>query len=105
MRQNLENQIAKYCGADPAFLRRPFLYWGMLQMLLGAVTGLIIFQLARLALQSQGVAVASLTIISAAATPLVAIRDSALALVAGALLGLGCAWITSKFHLRGDTDD
>ena len=105
LRQTLENEIARYCGADPAFLRRPFLYWGTLQVLLGTATGLAIFQLARIGLKSQGIALDNLGITNLAGTPLGVLHEIAFTLPCGAALGLACAWITSKLHLREQMDE
>ena len=104
LRQRLEVQITRYCGGDPAFLRRPFLYWGTIQVVLGTLTALLIFQLAEIFLRPE---VARATQIHASEFsvpfglgPTVAV----LILIGGGVLGLCSAWLTTKFHLRTDID-
>lgn len=45
-----ELEVCKLMGASDAFVRRPFLYFGIVQMVLGAVLGLLAAELARRAL-------------------------------------------------------
>ena len=94
-----EIEVAKLCGATDAFVRRPFLYSGAVQGLLGAMVALAIVTSAvgflsgpieRLAaLYSSNVQLVNISTFS-----LVAV------LVSGAALGLVGAWIAVAIYLR-----
>ena len=104
LRQRLEIQITRYCGGDPAFLRRPFLYWGSVQLLLGAITALLIFQCAKVFFNPQLLRTEPGTGHDISSLLGLGMQIVLLTLIGGVLLGLCSAWITSKFHLRGDVD-
>ena len=95
LRQRLEVQITRYCGGDPAFIRRPFLYWGVIQVVLGTLTALLIFQFAKNFLNPE----------MPQTTPFgLGLSIAALTLIGGGALGWSSAWLTTKFHLRADID-
>ena len=103
LRQSLEIEITRYCGGDPKFLRRPFLYWGVAQALCGALTAIVIVGLGWMLLKSPLNAHFSF-----ATTPLpqwpLSIGAAILTITSAGLLGLTSAWLTAKFHLRAELD-
>lgn len=104
LRQRLEIQITRYCGGDPAFLRRPFLCWGAVQLLLGAITALVIFQFAKAFLSPQLLQAEPMAGQQTSSLFDLGVDIVLLTLIGGALLGMSSAWITSRFHLREDVD-
>ncbi len=101
-RQQLEIEVTRYCGAEPAFIRRPFLYWGTTQTLLGTLLaiaivvfcwGLLKPAMAELLGERTALLIAPISI-----------PESAVALFFGGLLGWIAAWIATKIHLSADID-
>lgn len=99
VRQHLEIEVTRYCGADKAFIQRPFLYWGAVQGCLGAVcAGVIVYGCFALFIPpmnalSRGENTDTLA-------PLFYLPELLIALAAGSLLGLIGAWIATKLHLN-----
>ena len=98
-RQQLEIEVTRYCGAEPAFIRRPFLYWGIIQALLG--TGLAI----AVVIFCWGLVAEPMAAVTAGArrsiSPL-SITESGGALLLGAILGWLAAWFATRIHLSAD---
>lgn len=94
-----EIEVSKLIGATNAFIRRPFLYFGALQGLLGAVVAWGLAEVAAHILERElGVAVSLISPTSALQR--LDVREVlALGGIATALGWLG-AWISVTFHLR-----
>lgn len=94
-----EIEIAKLFGATDAFVRRPFLYTGILYGLLGgALAWLLVHGVIEL-LRPPVAAVATLYLSAFRLSPLDFV-DTAALLGGGAFLGLLGAWLTVGRHLR-----
>jgi cell division transport system permease protein len=94
-----EIEVAKLCGATDAYVRRPFLYSGALQGLLGAfvAVALVASVIALLSGPTE-----TLTALSSSNMQLVNISTFSLisVLCVGAALGLIGAWIAVSAYLR-----
>ena len=93
-----EIEVAKLIGATDAFIRRPFLYFGMLQGLLGGVGAWLLVSGMLYALNASLVELASLYASSFALQPLTP-ADSLTLLVFSAYLGWLGAWFSVAQHL------
>jgi len=93
-----EIEVSKLIGATNPFIRRPFLYLGMLQGLAGGVAAWAIVTVAGMALNLQLAEVATLYGTAFDLQPLSG-RDSALLLALSALLGWLGAWLSVSRHL------
>ena len=94
-----EIEISRLIGATDRFIRRPFLYFGVLQGLLGGLSALILSGLAILWL-NQSVAELATTYGSSFRLASLDAPVSALLLVSSALLGLAGAWLSVAYTLR-----
>jgi cell division transport system permease protein len=94
-----EIEILKLVGAPDAFVRRPFLYSGLLQGLAGGLVALALVLSARAALAGPVAALAALYAADFRVAALGAGRALAL-LGAGGALGLAGAWLAVGRHLR-----
>ncbi len=94
-----EIEISRLIGATDRFIRRPFLYFGALQGLLGSLAALIFSGLAILWL-NQSVAELATTYGSSFRLATLDLHISALLLVGGILLGLTGAWLSVAHTLR-----
>ena len=94
-----EIEISKLVGATDTFIRRPFLYWGLLQGLAGGVVAVVLVLTGHLALADP---VASLAGVYGSETQLGGVGLGRLAgLPAGAaLLGWAGAWLAVADNLR-----
>ena len=94
-----EIEVAKLCGATDAFVRRPFLYSGMLQGLFGAMVSCVIVAVAITLLGAPAARLASLY-----ESDLQLVNISIISLVSmlsfGAALGWIGAWIAVTVYLR-----
>lgn len=97
--QRDEIEISRLIGATDRFIRRPFLYYGVLQGLIGSLTALILSGLAILWL-NQSVAELATTYGSSFRLANLNAPVSALLLISGALLGLAGAWLSVTYTLR-----
>jgi cell division transport system permease protein len=95
-----EIEIVRLVGGSSGFVRRPFLYTGMLYGLGGALLAWAMVGTAVLVLQAP---VASLARLYGSSYTLRGVGLEALGLVFGAGLGLGWlgAWVAAARHLRG----
>ncbi|MDP2760058.1 MAG: permease-like cell division protein FtsX [Sideroxyarcus sp.] len=93
-----EIEVAKLIGATDAFIRRPFLYFGMLQGLLGGIAAWLLVAVMLNALNASLVELASLYASSFALQPLT-LADSLTLLVFSAYLGWLGAWFSVSQHL------
>lgn len=93
-----EIEVAALIGATPAFIRRPFLYFGFLQGLLGAVVALLIIQGSLLLLNWKLGAVSQFFSSQFLLHPLPRNDSLALLLLAAGMGGLG-AWLAARQHL------
>jgi cell division transport system permease protein len=94
-----EIEVIKLCGATDAFVRRPFLYSGALQGLLGAIVACAVVWLAVGALDAPAQRLAAaygsdLRVLNLSARSLVSV------LASGAGLGWAGAWIAVAVYLR-----
>jgi len=94
-----EIEISRLIGATDRFIRRPFLYFGALQGLLGGLAALILSGLAILWL-NQSVAELASTYGSSFRLAHLDAPISLLLLACGALLGLAGAWLSVAYTLR-----
>lgn len=94
-----EIEVAKLCGATDAFVRRPFLYNGAVQGLLGAFVALVIVASA---VSLLGGPAERLAVLYNSSTQLLNISAFSVAFVlcAGAALGWMGAWIAVSVYLR-----
>ena len=94
-----EIEVQKLVGATDGFIRRPFLYGGMLHGLAGAVLAWLLVQLAVLALAGP---VRHLAVLYRSELTLQGLGAGVtlLLLACGALLGLAGAWLAVARHLR-----
>jgi cell division transport system permease protein len=95
----IEIEVVKLVGGTDAFIRRPFLYLGLWYGLLGAFVAAVLVAGALLALQAPVSAVANLYGSGFRLTSL-PLRETAILLAGGALLGLTGAWLATARHLR-----
>lgn len=94
IRQQLEVEVTRYCGADDAFIRRPFLYWGAAQGCLGAMcAGVIVYICLCFLIMPTMTPAAGLM-------PLFYPYELAAIFITATALGLMGAWIAAKLHLR-----
>ena len=101
-RQQLEIEVTRYCGAEPAFIRRPFLYWGTIQTLLGTFLGIVIVFICWGFLRAPTGELLG----DRATLPVspISIPETTIALLFGGLLGWIAAWFATKIHLSADID-
>ncbi|MBI5919796.1 MAG: ABC transporter permease [Nitrosomonadales bacterium] len=97
--QKEEIEIAKLIGATHAFIRRPFIYYGLLQGLLGGLAAWIIIA-ASLTVLNTGVRDLAELYSSSFTLHHLAIRDSISLLLFSAYLGWLGAWLSVTQHLR-----
>lgn len=93
-----EIQVTKLVGGSDAFVRRPFLYAGLFQGLLG---GLLALGLVALVMGAVEAPIARLTALYGGRFRLggLSMEEAGLVLLVGALLGLAGAWIGAARHL------
>ncbi len=100
MTQRDEIQVAKLIGATNSFVRRPFLYFGAMQGILGGITAWLIIALS-LYLLKQPIATLSRLYGSNFALRPLSPGDSATLLLFSLYLGLMGAWLSVARHLSG----
>ncbi|MGR8947608.1 MAG: cell division protein FtsX [Gammaproteobacteria bacterium] len=100
-RQHLEIEVTRYCGAEPAFIRRPFLYWGAIQAVLGTITALILVVCCWLLLRTPLQQIPSVT--TTELVPPLSAVSAATIVVLGSLIGLISAWVATKIHWPADS--
>ncbi len=96
--QRDEIEVSKLIGATDAFIRRPFLYFGALQGLLGGLTALLIIALSLQLLKSPLAALSALYASNFILQPL-QIADSLSLLLFSVYLGWLGAWLSVARHL------
>lgn len=96
--QRDEIQVAKLIGATNAFIRRPFLYFGAVQGLLGGITAWLIIVLSLLLLRQPLAALSQLYASNFALQPL-PLSDSLSLLLFSVYLGWLGAWLSVARHL------
>lgn len=94
-----EVEISRLIGATDRFIRRPFLYFGLLQGVLGGLTALILSGVSVFWL-NQSVAELATTYGSSFRLANLDAPVSALLLIGSALLGLAGAWLSVSYTLR-----
>ena len=97
--RSVEIEVVKLVGGTDGFIRRPFLYLGFWYGLAGAVLAAGVVAAALLALEPPVRAVATLYGSGFQLTGL-RLRETAILLVGGALLGWAGAWLATARHLR-----
>ncbi len=97
--QRDEIEVSKLIGATNAFVQRPFLYFGLLQGLLGGLTAWLIIALSLYLLNSN---LAELTTLFASnfTLQILSTDDSLALLLFSAYLGWLGAWLSVTLHLR-----
>ncbi len=95
----VEIEVVKLVGGTDGFIRRPFLYLGLWYGFLGALVAAVVVAAALLALAGPVSAVAGLygSGFRLMGLPL---RETAMLLLGGALLGWAGAWLATARHLR-----
>lgn len=96
--QRDEIQVAKLIGATNAFIRRPFLYFGAVQGLLGGITAWLIISLSLLLLRQPLAALSQLYASNFSLQPL-PLSDSLSLLLFSVYLGWLGAWLSVARHL------
>ncbi len=96
--QRDEIQVAKLIGATNAFIRRPFLYFGAVQGLLGGITAWLIIALSLLLLKQPMAALSQLYASNFSLQPL-PLSDSLSLLLFSVYLGWLGAWLSVARHL------
>ncbi|MDO8208054.1 MAG: permease-like cell division protein FtsX [Gallionella sp.] len=96
--QRDEIQVAKLIGATNAFIRRPFLYFGALQGLLGGITAWLIITLSLLLLRQPLAALSQLYASDFSLQPL-PLGDSLSLILFSIYLGWLGAWLSVARHL------
>jgi cell division transport system permease protein len=96
--QREEIEVSKLIGATNAFIRRPFLYFGAIQGLLGGITAWLIISISLLLLNHQLVALALLYASQIKLHPL-SLGDSLTLLLFSMYLGWLGAWLSVAQHL------
>ena len=96
--RSVEIEVVKLVGGSDGFIRRPFLYLGFWYGLVGAIAAAVIVAAALLALEPPVRAVANLygSGFELAGLPL---RETAVLVVGGAVLGWAGAWLATARHL------
>jgi cell division transport system permease protein len=97
--RGVEIEVVKLVGGTDAFIRRPFLYLGAWYGLAGAVAAALIVTGALLALAPPARALASLYGSGFRLTGL-PLRETAILVVGGSLLGWAGAWLATARHLK-----
>jgi cell division transport system permease protein len=97
--RSVEIEVVKLVGGTDSFIRRPFLYLGFWYGLIGAAAAALIVTAALLALEPPVRAVATLYGSGFRLTGL-PLRETAILLAGGALLGWAGAWLATARHLR-----
>jgi cell division transport system permease protein len=97
--RSVEIEVVKLVGGSDGFIRRPFLYLGFWYGLAGAVAAAVIVAAALLALEPPVRAVAALygSGFQLVGLPL---RDTAILVAGGAVLGWAGAWLATARHLK-----
>ena len=93
-----EIEVAALIGATPAFIRRPFLYFGFIQGLLGALTAWLIINGSLWLLNWKLDAISQFYSSQFMLHPLSGIDSLRLLLLSAGLGGLG-AWLSVRQHL------
>ncbi|NCN23785.1 MAG: ABC transporter permease, partial [Gallionella sp.] len=96
--QRDEIQVAKLIGASNGFIRRPFLFFGALQGLLGGITALLIISTSLLLLQPPLATLSRLYASNFSLQPL-SLGDVLSLLLFSVYLGLLGAWLSVSRHL------
>lgn len=96
--QRDEIQVAKLIGATNAFIRRPFLYFGAVQGLLGGISAWLIITLSLLLLKQPLAALSQLYASNFSLQPL-PLSDSLSLLLFSVYLGWLGAWLSVARHL------
>lgn len=96
--QREEIEVSKLIGATNAFIRRPFLYFGAIQGLLGGIMAWLIISISLLLLNHQLVALAQLYASQFELHPL-SLGDSLTLLLFSMYLGWLGAWLSVARHL------
>jgi cell division transport system permease protein len=96
--QRDEIEVSKLIGATNAFIRRPFLYFGAIQGLLGGIIAWLIISISLLPLNHQLVALAQLYASQFELHPL-SLGDSLTLLLFSMYLGWLGAWLSVARHL------
>ena len=96
--QREEIEVSKLIGATNAFIRRPFLYFGAIQGLLGGIMAWLIISISLLLLNHQLVALAQLYASQFQLHPL-SLGDSLTLLMFSMYLGWLGAWLSVARHL------
>ena len=97
--RSVEIEVVKLVGGTDGFIRRPFLYLGLWYGLAGAVAAAAIVAAALLALEPPVRSVATLYGSGFQLTGL-PLRETAILVVGGALLGWAGAWLATARHLK-----
>lgn len=97
--RSVEIEVVKLVGGTDGFIRRPFLYLGLWYGLLGAAVATIIVAVALFALEPPVRAVTTLYGSGFELTGL-RLRETAILLAGGAVLGWAGAWLATARHLR-----
>ncbi len=97
--RSVEIEVVKLVGGSDGFIRRPFLYLGFWYGLAGAVAAALIVAAALLALEPPVRAVATLygSGFQLAGLP---VRETAILVAGGAVLGWAGAWLATARHLK-----
>ena len=96
--QREEIEVSKLIGATNAFIRRPFLYFGAIQGLLGGIAAWLIISISLLLLNYQLAALAQLYASQFALHPM-SLGDSLTLLLFSMYLGWLGAWLSVARHL------
>lgn len=96
--QRDEIQVSKLIGATNGFIRRPFLYFGAMQGLLGGITSWIIVSISLILLQTPLTTLTQLYSSSFSLHPL-SLGDSLSLILFSVYLGLLGAWLSVSRHL------
>jgi len=96
--QREEIEVSKLIGATNAFIRRPFLYFGAIQGLLGGIAAWLIISISLLLLNHQLAALAQLYASQFALHPM-SLGDSLTLLLFSMYLGWLGAWLSVARHL------
>lgn len=96
--QREEIQVAKLIGATNAFIRRPFLYFGAIQGLLGGITAWLIIYFSLMLIKHPLATLSQLYASNFTLQPL-SLPDSASLMLFSLYLGLLGAWLSVARHL------
>jgi cell division transport system permease protein len=99
LQQRDEIELVRLIGATDAFVRRPYLYFGLLQGLLGAALALALVAAASIAAAAELARISAVYGSSWALEPVPAMA-AAVVLATGAALGCAAAWLSATRTLR-----